>query len=176
MYKLVYETAGGCTGFSTNVNAVKRWDINASYRAALRTCFHKHTNYQLPKYSHPDLNPRHIEKDQNDVQSIFNTLSDTFIDPLSQQPLLSISTGVIIASDKVILDTQQAQRLGKSAMEEFITERLTDPSSKCFFDPIKKMKLHSFTSMYKTKICKVNTKIIPLQASKNLFAKISLVA
>ena len=24
--------SGGCTGFSTNVDAVKRWEINATYR------------------------------------------------------------------------------------------------------------------------------------------------
>ena len=29
--------AGGCNGFSTNVNVVKRWQINATYRASLRT-------------------------------------------------------------------------------------------------------------------------------------------
>ena len=51
------KTPGGCTGFSRNVNAVKRWEINAAYRAALRTCFHKHLDYQPQKYKHPDLNP-----------------------------------------------------------------------------------------------------------------------
>ena len=38
------------------------------------------------------------------------------------------------------------------------------------------MKLSSFSSMNKTKICKVNSKIIPVQVNKELFAKISLVA
>ena len=40
------KTPGGCTGFSTNVNAVKRWEISAAYSAALETCFHKHLDYQ----------------------------------------------------------------------------------------------------------------------------------
>ena len=44
------------------------------------------------------------------------------------------------------------------------------------FDPIKKKTLANFTSMNKIKTCKVNSKVIPLQASKNLFAKIALVA
>ena len=38
------------------------------------------------------------------------------------------------------------------------------------------MKLSSFSSMNKTKTCKVNSKIMPVQASKKLFAEISLVA
>jgi len=45
--------------------------------------------------------------------------------------------------------------------------------TKCFFDPIKKMKLGK---MNKIKGYKVNSKIVPLQATKDLFAKISLVA
>ena len=51
--------SGGCTcfSFSTNVNAIKRREINATYRALLRSRFHKHINYQLQKYKHPDLNP-----------------------------------------------------------------------------------------------------------------------
>ena len=38
------------------------------------------------------------------------------------------------------------------------------------------MKLSSFSSMNKTKTYKVNSKIIPVQASKEIFVKISLVA
>ena len=45
-----------------------------------------------------------------------------------------------------------------------------------FFDPIKKKKLATFTNMNKVKKWKVNSKIVPLQATKDLFAKISLVA
>ena len=36
------KTPGGTTGFSTSVNEVRRWEVNASYRDELRTCFHKH--------------------------------------------------------------------------------------------------------------------------------------
>ena len=41
---------------------------------------------------------------------------------------------------------------------------------------MKKTNLATFTSMNKIKTCKVNSKVIPLQASKNIFAKIGLVA
>ena len=33
------KTPGGTTGFSTNIGAVKRWEINASYRVSLRRIF-----------------------------------------------------------------------------------------------------------------------------------------
>jgi hypothetical protein len=169
------KTAGGCTGFSTNINAVKRCEINAGFRAALRSCFHKHLNYQPQKYKHPDLNPTRIEKDENDVEKILNTIADTFIDPLSPQPLLSISTGVV-DTEKVALDMMTARQLGQSVMDKFIKTRLTEKRSSCFYDPIRIMNLETFTNMNKIKICKINSKLIPLQASRDLFAKISLIA
>ena len=105
------KTAGGCTGFSTNLSAVKRWEINAAYRANLRTCIHKHLNYQPQNCKHPDLNPSLILKGEADAQKILSTISNTFIDPLALQPQL--------------------------AMEEFIKSRLQENSFKSFFDPIK---------------------------------------
>ena len=97
------KTAGGCTGFSTNLNAVKRWEINAAYIGNLRTCFHRHLNYQPQNCKHPDLNPSRILKDEADVQKILSTISNTFISPLSLQPLVSKSTG-IVATEKVVHD------------------------------------------------------------------------
>ena len=85
--------SGGCTGFSTNVNAVKRWEINATYRASLRKCFHNHINYHPQKFKHPDLNPSRIKKDEDAVQKI-STIEATYVDPLSPVPLISISTGL----------------------------------------------------------------------------------
>lgn len=169
------KTPGGCTGFSTNVNAVKRWEINAAYRAALRTCFHKHLDYHPQKFKHPDLNPSRIKKDEDAVQCILTTIATTFIEPLSPLPLLSISTG-IMATDRVASDMSSAKTKGKAAFDEFTKTRLTSERSMCIFDPMKKLKLATFASMNKIKACKVNSKIIPVQASKELFAKISLVS
>ena len=80
--------SGGCTGFSTNVNAVKRWEINATYRASLRNCFHNHINHHPQKFKHPDLNPSRIKKDEDAVQKILSTIEVTFIDPLIPLPLI----------------------------------------------------------------------------------------
>ena len=167
--------SGGCTGFSTNINAVKRWEINATYRAALRTCFHHHLNYSKKKYQHPDFNQAQIKKDQQAVHEILHIISTTFIDPLSAQPLMSISIGILV-SDKVTHDMLSAKDLVKIAMEEFVCDRLGKERAKCFYDPIKLMKLGTFATMNKTKNCKVNSRIVPLQAMKDLFAKISFVA
>ena len=69
-----------------------------------------------------------------------------------------------------------AKAFGKSAMDEFIRDCLSEKKIHCFFDPVTKKKLAAFTSMNKVKKCKVNSKIVSLQATKDLFAKISLLA
>ena len=128
--------SGGCTGFLTNVNAVKRWEINSTYRASLRKCFHNHINYHPQKFKHPDLNPSRIKKDEDAVQKILSTIEATFIDLLSPLPLISISAG-IIATDKVISDMISAKAIGKEAMATFIRSRLSENRTASIFDAIK---------------------------------------
>jgi hypothetical protein len=41
---------GGTNGFSTSLGAVKRWEINAAYRASLRSVFHQHLDYCPQSY------------------------------------------------------------------------------------------------------------------------------
>jgi hypothetical protein len=130
------KTPGGTTGFSTNSGAVKRWEINASYRAALRTCFHQHLNYQQQNYKHQDLTPSRINRDNTDISSIVQILSEVFINPFSDFPLVCISTG-IIASENVSRDLLNAKEEGTKSMMKFISERLSDKRDKSFLIPSK---------------------------------------
>ena len=86
-----------------------------------------------------------------------------------------ISTGVL-AIEKVESDILSAKEKGQAAFDTFVKTKLSKEKTMRIFDPIKKMDLSSFSSMNKNKTCKVNSTIIPVQASKELFAKISLVA
>ena len=90
------KTPGGTTGFSTNIGAVKRWEINASYRAKLRKIFHHHINFNLQTYKHKNLTPSRILKDERDVRSILYISNESFISPFSDQELLLISTGITV--------------------------------------------------------------------------------
>ena len=146
------KTPGACTGFPTNVNAVKRWEINAAYGAALRTCFHKHLDYQSQKYKHHDLNPSRIMQDEKAVQSILSVIATTFIDPLSPLQLMSVSTG-ILATEKVASGMSSAKEKGETAFYTFVKSRLNNEKTMCIFDPMKKIKLLTFSSMNKTKTC-----------------------
>ena len=128
---------GRGTGFSTNVNAIKRWEINAACRAALQTCFHKHLDYQPQKYKHHDLNPSRIMQDEKAVQCILSVVATTFIDHLSPLELMSISTGVL-ATEKVASDMSSAKEKGETAFYTFVKIRLSNEKTMYIFDPMKK--------------------------------------
>ena len=97
------------------MDAVKRWEINAAYRAALRTCFHIHLDYQPQKYKHPDLNPSRIKKDEKDVQHILAIIETTFVDLSCPSQLMSISTGVL-ANEKVESDILSVKEKRQQAL------------------------------------------------------------
>ena len=126
--------------------------VNATYTAALRTCFHKHLDYQPQKYKHHDLNPSRIMQDEKAVQSILSVIATTFIDPLSPLQLMSVSTG-ILATEKVASGMSSAKEKGETAFYTFVKSRLNNEKTMCIFDPMKKMKLLTFSSMNKTKTC-----------------------
>ena len=99
------KTPGGTTGFSTNVGAVQRWELNASYRASLRRCIHAHLHYEQKYVKHEDLTKSKFSRDEKDVKSVYNVLSEVFIPPFSEQSLVSISTGIVVAeseADKIM--------------------------------------------------------------------------
>ena len=90
------KTPDGTTGFSTSANAVRRWEVNASYRAELRTSFHRHLDYNQQKYKHKDISPSRIRRDERDVTSFMTVLTEAFTDPFGERPLVGISTGIKI--------------------------------------------------------------------------------
>ena len=86
-----------------------------------------------------------------------------------------ISTGIQTA-ENVMKDLLSAQQLGKTAMVQFVKERLAVGSSKSIFDPIKKSKLGTFKSINKIKVSKTKNKIISLTSTKDLFSKIAIIS
>ena len=101
-------------------------------------------NYDVQKYKNPDLNSSRIKKDQDTVDNILGIPETTFIDPLNPLPLLCLSTGAV-ANEMVAKDMLLAETLGEAVMRKFLDIRLGNQRAICFFDPIKKMKLTTFS-------------------------------
>ena len=83
------------TRFSTNKTAVKRFELNTTYRAAMRACFHEHLNYRPQQHLQPDLMHSRIKRYNTDINNLSSTLTATFINPFSPELVLSISSGIL---------------------------------------------------------------------------------
>ena len=66
---------GATTGFSTNTNAERMWEINASYWASLRRVFHQHLQYKF-FIDHEDLSPGRILKEGKGIPAVLTDLLD----------------------------------------------------------------------------------------------------
>ena len=166
------KTPGRTTRFLTNIGVVQTWEINASYRVSLRRCIHYLLQFEQKNVKHKDLTKSRISRDEKDVKSVYNVLSAIFIPRFSEQSLVSISTGTVVAeseADKVM----EAYVNGKTAMQSFIDNRLSNNPKASFFDPIKKMKTPGFT-VSKTKVCKTNSKIVSMKVVINYFLRFLL--
>ena len=94
---------------------------------------------------HQDLHPSRTKRDLNDVQSVMDLLKYTFINPAEESSLISLSSG-IIPTDTIRRDLENAYDKGKSAVDTFIDLRLVN-MSKSIYDPLKKLRLGTFTNM-----------------------------
>lgn len=169
------KTPGGTTGFSTSLGAVHRWELNATYRASLRDVFHQHLNYSTQKHKHKDLSPARIRKDESAVQSIISILEETFVHPFAEMPLLSISRG--IALDEAVADKMlKVKEIGKELMVTFNKDRLEDGHTLSIFDRIKKQKLPTFSNISLSKAAKHKARLVAIESTKELFAKIAIIA
>ena len=108
------------------------------------------------------------------VNPCIQTLLVSFIDPLSQNNLVCISNGAL-ATGKVRDDLLGAREKGEAAMETFIETSLLKGTTMSMFDPIKKLKLGTFSSMCKNMKTTCKNKEVSLRASRSLFAKLCIV-
>ena len=91
-------------------------------------------------------------KDEKVVSAVLTVLTQTFINPFSDIPLVSISTD-IESTKEVAKYLLTAHKIRKDEMTKFTKERLNGGSRMSLFDPIKKRKLATFKSMSKVKSC-----------------------
>lgn len=121
--------------------------------------------------THLDLNPARIKPDQKDVQTTIETILSMFISPFDDQmDLISLSSGVA-PTGKVTEDLLNAESIGDIALQKFQQERLKDQEVD-FFDPIKKLKLGTFSKLIKKTVrVKKSGEVAQFSAQRNILGK-----
>ena len=167
------KTPGGLTGSSTKTNAVDRWAINASYRASLYSHLQEFLGVNTKNHVYTDLQKSRIRNDQDDVTSILSIIEECFIDPFSENPLLSISNG-LLATEKLVSDSFDDFKFATERMDTFIKQPCIE-KSKDFFDSLKRINIETFSKLSKCAKYKCKDKRITLVANRNLFTKLTII-
>eukprot|EP00058_Branchiostoma_floridae_P017868 XP_002603357.1 hypothetical protein BRAFLDRAFT_80350 [Branchiostoma floridae] len=118
-----------------------------------------------------------IRRDEADVSSLVDLLNN-WINPMSpEEPdLVSVSTGSVAPPD-IARDISDAHQMGEDAYLSFRKNRLEqDPPTAKFHDKLTKLKLKTFSNISTKTSAKGKTKEVILQADRNLFRHIILVA
>ena len=139
----------------------------------------RHHMHQFIKFdhntnSHKDIQPSRIRKDLNDVETLISLLKETFVNPMEERQLIALSSG-ILPTEEVSKDLNKAYDHGKNALDVFIKDRLVDLSVS-IYEPIKKLRLGTFSTMKKTKSVKVKGKEVQFSTQSGIFGKVALIS
>ena len=107
-----------------------------------------------------------MRRDEEDVKAIINIINESFISPFEEQELVSLSNGVL-PTEKTTSDLLTAEEKGLSALNTFTEEQLVKQTT-YFYEPIKKLKLSTFSNLKKSVKIKMQDKMVQLTAEKNI--------
>ena len=122
-----------------------------------------------------DLGRARRELDNDAVRRAYEVLQNwgnPFDD--SRSSLINICSG-IEASPEIKSDLLTAEAVSESCFESFWTDRIQS-SNVPFYDPIKKLKLKSFTNLRVKKIINLKSKTLTIAAERSMFARLLIVA
>ena len=120
---------------------------------------------------HHNLSPTRIQRDEEDVKATINVINENFISPFEEQELVSSSNGVL-STEKITSDLLTAEEKGLSALNTSTEERLVKQTMD-FYEPIKKLKLSTFSKLKESVKIKIQDK---MTAEKNVFGRIAIMS
>lgn len=167
------KTKGGIIGFSLKKGAVQRWIVTAHSRAAFVDKCRLMTATELQSSTPKEQGSLRMKRDEDDVERVREVIINWQNPFETTEELTSISTGKL-ASDTTKLDLVTAKARGSDAFASFVEARVIS-GSQDFFDPIKKMKLGTFSDAQAKKRVTSGGRDIIIKADRNLFARLLVI-
>ena len=111
------KTRGGIVGLTQNASALDRWFIPSHKRAELTAATKRLCNLEDSDKigTHKETGSQRVKRDENDVQRLINTITDTMSNPYETSPL-----------DSLCRMTWQSSSLTVSAQEQKKQRNLGD--------------------------------------------------
>ncbi|KAL8594843.1 hypothetical protein ACOMHN_016084 [Nucella lapillus] len=143
------QTVGGTTKFSLKPGAVSKYYLTAEYRSAFLTKLRNMVQHNRRGTDHPDLQKSRLQKDEELVTSVEETLANWANPFKCNTDLMNIAIGTV-ASKEIAEDLKNAHTKGETDYATFKRERLeSDEPTKKFHDPMKQASLKTFGSAAK---------------------------
>ncbi|KAL8572154.1 hypothetical protein ACOMHN_057829 [Nucella lapillus] len=166
------QTVGGTTKFSLKPGAVSKYYLTAEYRSAFLTKLRNMVQHNRRGTDHPDLQKSRLQKDEELVTYVEETLANWANPFKCNTDLMNIASGTV-ASKEIAEDLKNAHTKGETDYATSKRERLeSDEPTKKFHDPMKKASLKTFGSAAKKQKTKYSDgRSVILKADRWLFGR-----
>ena len=143
---------GGIIGSSTSEGTVQRWILTSHVVANLMADLKSSIGIQNDQKPPKDLGNARIEHDEKMVRKCVSLIEE-WSNPFQRtEELTSLSSGVQAPED-VKQDLLNAKSTGENQLQQFIDKRVSSDTVG-FYEPIKRLKLQTFTSLEVKKLRK----------------------
>ena len=133
----------------------------------LKSCFRIQLNLQKsqwkghgwiyffePNRKDHDLLPPRLKKDQFDIQGVYYIINSVFVNPSLEMKSISLPTGTAPSDEINFLDVHSIREIARNLfMQEHLINRTIQ-----FFEPLRKLKLRTFSFMKKVVKVKKTTR------------------
>ena len=173
------QCAGGTKGFSLKAGTVAKYYLTAEFRSIALKQLRDMIEIQCSEVCHADLEPSRRQKDEENVVSMVDILESQWTNPMNSDPsdIVNISTGTAVPTD-IAKDLLETQKKGEAAYKDFEKDRILPGCTKELHDPIRRMKLKTFSSLKETNTSRTrtHTKEAVLKADHRIFGQMILIA
>ena len=121
---------------------------------------------------HKEASPARMKRDEDDVNKVFEVISNWRNPFEPSEELLSLSSGYV-DSESMKADLLLAKEKGTTALTAFVEERLVTNSTG-FFQTLPKLKVGSFRDAQKKTSVTAGDRNFIIRAERNLFARLEL--
>ena len=173
----VLKVDGGLTGISSNQNARTRLLLIAPIISHLTEEMKARSCSQEKVKTHHQLTPSFLSTQRKKIERLQPILSDNsylFADE-DDKSIYNIITKAVVP-DRFFPDIVLCESIGERCYEMFVEERMKPESTVSIWDPLKKLKLGTFSSMNKRIQSKVGSKVVEIKQSRGLLGRIALVS
>lgn len=168
------KTKGGLTGMTLRKGAVHRWILSYPARAAISNVCRVMAGKTDASRSRKDIDHSRIQADEMAVRNVLSTIN-AMCNPftIEEDGIVNLSTGSVAPKD-VEVDLFKAQESGQLAYTLYTQERLIT-NDKQIYEPIKQMKLKTFSDTEKPVLNKAKSENLVLKANSDLLGRMVVV-